>query len=90
MRALLRADIYGHDQDDFKVKGLKDVIADVEIRQKARHAMVDAHRAAGHQVGGHAFIGQSYNCENPAGEKMFACLQIIGIAKRVIDDLIIA
>ncbi|RAL63749.1 hypothetical protein DID88_003396 [Monilinia fructigena] len=47
VRALLRADIYGHDQPGFKYKGLRDLISEMEQRQNARHNILDAQVAAG-------------------------------------------
>lgn len=96
VRALLRVDIYGHEQPGFKHRGLKDLVAEMETRQKARHEMLDAYVAAGGQdalkngpfaaaqfTGGHGHT----KC---AGEQTHGCLQILQIAKVAIDNLVIA
>jgi len=92
VRALLRVDIYGHEQDAFKHKGLKDLVTDMEERQKARHAMVDAHRAAGTPIQGHAegLFGGDDCKDGTNGDATHTCLQILSIAKRAIDNLVIA
>lgn len=91
VRALLRVDIYGHEQGGFKHKGLKDLVAEMEIRQKARHDMLDQHQAAG--TLGHGMFGQ--HCEgqqssNQPPGSIHGCLQILNIAKLAIDNLVIA
>jgi hypothetical protein len=92
VRALLRVDIYGHEQGGFKHKGLKDLVTDMEERQKARHVMVDAHRAAGTLTTGHAngLFGGHQCGTGESGEATYTCLQILSVAKRAIDTLIIA
>lgn len=97
VRALLRVDIYGHEQGGFKHKGLKDLVTEMQIRQRARHDLLDAHVAAGGTLG-HGLFGQ--NCNNggitngSAGSMhagaMHTCLQILNIAKLAIDNLVIA
>lgn len=47
VRAMLRVDIYGHEQPGFKHRGLKDLVTEMEARQIARHALVDAAMASG-------------------------------------------
>ncbi|RDW75055.1 hypothetical protein BP6252_06197 [Coleophoma cylindrospora] len=97
VRALLRMDIYGHEQGGFKCKGLKDIVDEMETRQQTRHLLLDAHTASGTSdwgspeilKGGHFGSGQ----ESPKlclGEKTATCLEIIKIAKYAIDNLVIA
>lgn len=89
VRALLRVDIYGHEQGGFKHKGLKDLVSDMEARQKGRHEMVHAHALAGNVDNrGHGFFGQDCNAVQPGG--MHTCLQVLSIAKLAIDNLVIA
>lgn len=91
IRALLRVDIYGHEQGDFKHKGLRDLITDMENRQKARHALIDAHGTAGTMQ--HGMYGQrlcAADHVNGDGEKFHACLQMLSMAKTAVDNLIIA
>lgn len=88
VRALLRVDIYGHEQPGFKHKGLRDLVADMEYRQKTRHELLDAHSLAGGFVG---TMGQGANGDKLCvGEKSHTCLQILGMAKFAIDSLVIA
>ncbi|KAH8783915.1 hypothetical protein BGZ57DRAFT_216472 [Hyaloscypha finlandica] len=98
VRALLRVDIYGHEQTGFKHKGLKDLVAEMENRQKTHHEMLDARAAvlgtdsvemglfgsvkAG--VGGHGHT----TCAQ--GAQPYGCLQILQVAKSAIDNLTIA
>lgn len=96
VRALLRVDIYGHEQPGFKHKGLKDLVAEMENRQRTRHEMLDAHVAALGEdalrfgamkspvVGGHGHT----KCAE--GGQTHGCLQILSIAKMSIDNLTIA
>jgi hypothetical protein len=99
VRALLRVDIYGHEQPGFKYKGLKDLVAEMENRQRTRHEMLDAHVAAfgedafkkgplsalkGHGLTGHGHM----KCTE--GGTTHGCLQILQIAKLSIDNLTIA
>jgi hypothetical protein len=79
VRALLRIDIYGHDMPNLKHKGLKDLVEDMENRQKARHAMVG--------VQGVGLMGKSEDCKD---NTTHGCLQIVAWAKVAIDNLIIA
>jgi hypothetical protein len=96
VRALLRVDIYGHEQPGFKHKGLKDLVAEMENRQKTRHAMLDAHIAArganAQQTGPFSAIQFTggHGHMKCAGEQTHGCLQILQIAKVAIDNLIIA
>lgn len=101
VRALLRVDIYGHEQPGFKHKGLKDLVAEMESRQRTRHDMLDARVAA---LGGDSvLVGPFGALKTPLGsahgghrymecgeEKTHGCLQILQIAKVAIDNLIIA
>ncbi|KAF8867203.1 hypothetical protein BDZ45DRAFT_700163 [Acephala macrosclerotiorum] len=84
VRALLRVDIYGHEQDGFKHKGLKDLVTEMEARQRARHELVDAHVAAGTMRVGP--FGQKL-C---LGEQTHGCFEILKMAKSAIDSLVIA
>ncbi|KAE9376965.1 hypothetical protein N431DRAFT_330525 [Stipitochalara longipes BDJ] len=99
VRALLRVDIYGHEQPGFKHKGLKDLVAEMENRQRTRHEMLDAHVAAlgedafkegplsalkGRGLTGHGHM----KCTE--GGSTHGCLQILQIAKLSIDNLTIA
>jgi len=84
VRALLRVDIYGHEQPDFNFKGLKDLVSEMEFRQRTRHELLDAQVAAGTMAHGH--FGQKL-C---LGEQTHGCLQILKMAKVAIDSLVIA
>ncbi|CZR61170.1 uncharacterized protein PAC_11066 [Phialocephala subalpina] len=84
VRALLRVDIYGHEQAGFKHKGLKDLVSEMEARQRARHELVDAHVAAGTMEYGP--FGQKL-C---LGEQTHGCFEILKMAKVAIDSLVIA
>ncbi|KAH7330294.1 hypothetical protein BKA65DRAFT_527905 [Rhexocercosporidium sp. MPI-PUGE-AT-0058] len=83
VRAMLRVDIYGHEQPGFKHKGLKDLVAEMEFRQKTRHEMLDAH--ARHGIHAEAFQGKL--CP---GERVHTCLEVLKVAKFAIDQLVIA
>lgn len=91
LRGLLRVDIYGHEQGTFKHKGLKDLVAEMEYRQRIRHDLMDAQEAAGtlptHVLGHGLFTNQKEKC---LGEKTRGCLEILKIAKIAIDNLVIA
>ena len=93
IRALLRIDIYGHEQGGYSHKGLKDLVAEMEIRQKARHDMLEQHHANG-TLAGHGIFNQNCvageNGSGMAGNNMYTCLQILNIAKLSIDNLVIA
>ncbi|KUJ20527.1 uncharacterized protein LY89DRAFT_579338 [Mollisia scopiformis] len=84
VRALLRVDIYGHEQDGFRHKGLKDLVGEMELRQRTRHDMLDAHVAAGNMEYG------SFGQKLCLGEQTHGCLQILKMAKVAIDALVIA
>lgn len=84
VRALLRVDIYGHEQNGFKHKGLKDLVSEMEMRQRTRHELLDTHLAAGTMEYG-AF-GQKL-CLSDQSQ---GCFQILKMAKVAIDALIIA
>jgi len=98
VRALLRVDIYGHEQPGFMHKGLKDLVAEMENRQRSRHDMLDAHVAAlgtdsvevGHFGAPKASNGLGHGHMKCAGEQTHGCLQILQMAKIAIDNLIIA
>ena len=81
VRALLRVDIYGHEQGEFRHRGLKDLVAEMENRQMARHEILDRHIASG--TIGHGFIGQNLCLgeQGPSGENTHGCLQILKMAK---------
>lgn len=51
VRALLRVDIYGHEQGGFKHKGLKDLVADITDRQKRRHEWLETQGLDGSSLG---------------------------------------
>ncbi|KAG0649680.1 Fusaric acid cluster transcription factor FUB10 [Hyphodiscus hymeniophilus] len=95
VRALLRVDIYGHEQPEFKHKGLKDLVDEMELRQHTRHDMLDAQVADGTLDPtkiGHGF-GHSYYTEDPTkclGERTRGCIEILKMAKLAIDSLVIA
>jgi len=86
-RALLRVDIYGHEQPGFKHKGLKDLVSEMEYRQRVRHEFIDAQEAAGtlENVGHFPFLH-----DKCLGEKTRGCLEILKMAKLAIDGLVIA
>lgn len=91
VRALLRVDIYGHETPGFKHKGLKDLVGEMEYRQKVRHELLDAAREAGTldpRLLGHGFHHK--NGKNCDGSNTPACLQMITMAKHSIDHLLIA
>ncbi|KAH6719203.1 hypothetical protein BKA61DRAFT_669536 [Leptodontidium sp. MPI-SDFR-AT-0119] len=83
VRAMLRVDIYGHEQPGYKHKGLKDLVAEMEYRQKTRHEMLEAH--ARHGMHAEAFQGRL--CP---GERVHTCLEVLKVAKFAIDQLVIA
>jgi len=94
VRALLRVDIYGHEQSGFKHKGLKDLVAEMEQRQIARHELLDAWEISGRSfgtmhngaVGGTLCGGEQNQIQPPP----LACMQILQVAKAAIDSLVIA
>ncbi|TVY35431.1 hypothetical protein LSUB1_G006050 [Lachnellula subtilissima] len=59
VRALLRVDIYGHDLPALKHRGLKALVAEIEERQRTRHAWLELHPDAG-------IVGEKDHC---AGEQ---------------------
>ena len=86
VRALLRVDIYGHDQDGFRHRGLRPLVAEIEQRQRARHTWLELHPDAGNiEVG--LGIKHKSAC---LGEQTYGCLQILEMAKLAIDELVIA
>jgi len=91
VRALLRVDIYGHEQEGFKHKGLKDLVSEMEHRQKFRHEMVDAYVAAesGPLQLGTMDMG-AFGQKLCSGDQTHGCLQILNMAKVAIDSLLIA
>jgi len=93
VRALLRVDIYGHEQTGFKHKGLKDLLDEMEYRQSTRHDMIDAQVADGTldlmKVGhglGHGMFPDGSKC---LGERTRGCLEILKMAKLAIDTLVV-
>ena len=91
VRALLRVDIYGHESPGFKHKGLKDLVGEMEYRQRVRHELIDAAQAAGtldSRLLGHGFHHKSgkKSCDPETPQ----CLQMIKMAKQAIDHLLIA
>jgi hypothetical protein len=69
VRALLRIDIYGHEMPGYKHKGLKDLVGDLELRQKARHEIVG--------IQGTGLMGTGEQCENAHNPSIHGCLQIV-------------
>jgi hypothetical protein len=100
VRALLRVDIYGHEQTGFKHRGLKDLVAEMETRQKTRHEMLDAHFAAlgidsldmglFGSVKALPGVGGHGHTKCVQGAQPYGCLQILQVAKSAIDNLTIA
>lgn len=91
VRALLRVDIYGHEQPGFKHKGLKDLVGEMEYRQRTRHDIIDAQIAEGTldpSKVGHGFFRDPQ--ERCLGERTRGCLEILKMAKLAIDQLVIA
>jgi len=101
VRALLRVDMYGHEQGGFKSKGLRDLVFEMEARQKLRHEMMDLEIAAGtldiNKIG-HGIFGSDCKAggETGPGNQVPHCLQIVEMAKRAVltvvkamDDLVI-
>jgi hypothetical protein len=90
VRALLRVDIYGHDQSGFKHKGLKDLVAEMELRQIARHELLDEWAMTG-KTFGTMENGSLCNGEHTQSQPQpRACMQILQMAKVAIDNLVIA
>ncbi|PQE06471.1 C6 finger domain-containing protein [Rutstroemia sp. NJR-2017a WRK4] len=88
VRALLRVDIYGHEQPGFKMKGLKDILTEMEHRQNARHDILDAQAAAGlPPPEGHFPDLKGGLC---LGERTRGCMEILKMAKLAIDSIVIA
>lgn len=83
VRALLRVDIYGHQQGEFNHKGLKDLVVEIENRQKARHSWLEGFHDEESHMG--MFEGSKV-----VGEQTHACLQILEMAKVSINSLVIA
>ncbi|ESZ91844.1 hypothetical protein SBOR_7750 [Sclerotinia borealis F-4128] len=94
VRALLRADIYGHDQPGFKYKGLRDLISEMEQRQNARHNILDAQVAAGVRSTEHDHFPDlklaELNIKECYGERTKGCLEILKMAKMAVDSIVIA
>jgi hypothetical protein len=90
VRALLRVDIYGHEQNAFKHKGLKDLVSEMEYRQRTRHEIMDAQEAAGTLDTANIGHGVFAHGEKCLGEKTRGCLVILKMAKIAIDNLVIA
>lgn len=87
IRALLRVDIYGHEQAHFKHQGLKTLVAEIEHRQRARHEYLETHPDVGHV--GHLDLGP-FGGRHCAGDQTYGCLQILEMAKLAMDQLVIA
>lgn len=94
VRALLRADIYGHDQPGFKYKGLRDLISEMEQRQNARHNILDAQVAAGVRSLEHDHFPDLNVADSTVrqcyGERTRGCLEILKMAKMAVDSIVIA
>ncbi|RFU35975.1 hypothetical protein B7463_g347, partial [Scytalidium lignicola] len=80
VRALLRIDIYGYEQSGCKHKGLRDLVSELELRQRTRHDLIDATIGSGNNI--------TPICGNPPPHTR-TCLQVLQIAKRAIDSLVI-
>jgi hypothetical protein len=90
VRALLRIDIHGNESPGFKHKGLKDLVSEMEYRQRTRHALLDAAEAASTLDASQLGHGLSDNGKGKClGEKTRGCLEILRMAKVAIDDLVI-
>ena len=82
VRALLRVDIYGHEQPGFKHKGLKDLVDEMEYRQRTRHDMIDAQIADGTLDPtklGHSFglpYHSPYDVSKCLGERTRGCIEV--------------
>lgn len=89
VRAMLRVDIYGHEQHGFKHKGLKDLVAELEQRQIARHQLLEVWGTDGVHFttmeSGRPLCYDDHQIKQPR-----ACLQILQMAKISIDNLVIA
>ncbi|TGO92052.1 hypothetical protein BPOR_0011g00020 [Botrytis porri] len=94
VRALLRADVYGHDQPGFKYKGLKDLVSEMEQRQNARHNILDAQVAAGVRSLEHGQFPDlkiaDLTVKQCYGERTRGCLEILKMAKMAVDSIVIA
>ncbi|KAJ8061093.1 hypothetical protein OCU04_010167 [Sclerotinia nivalis] len=94
VRALLRADIYGHEQPGYKYKGLRDIISEMEQRQNARHNILDAQVAAGVRSLEHDHFPNLKTADSTAkqcyGGRTRTCLEILKIAKMAVDSIVIA
>ncbi|KAF7936050.1 uncharacterized protein EAE98_002269 [Botrytis deweyae] len=94
VRALLRADIYGHDQPGFKYKGLRDLVSEMEQRQNARHNILDAQVAAGVRSLEHDHFPDlkvaDLTVRQCYGERTRGCLEILKMAKMAVDSIVIA
>jgi len=95
VRALLRWDIYGQGEPGFKHRGLKDLVHELESRQRDRHSMIEAEMNAGTfapQGHFHTAISQPMcnDAEHPGGPRQHNCLEILKIARMAIDSLVIA
>lgn len=95
VRALLRVDIYGHEQPAFKHKGLKDLVSEMEYRQRTRHELIDAQVAAGNlsiTESAHGWFQKDAECTEKLhhGEQTRGCYEILKMAKIAIDSLVIA
>jgi len=95
VRALLRWDLYGHEEPGFKHMGLKDLIHEIETRQRDRHSMIDTEINAGNfapQGHFHTAVSQSMcnDAEYPGGPRHYNCLEILKLARTAIDSLVIA
>lgn len=91
IRALLRVDMYGHEQEGIKYKGLHDILTELEYRQKLRHDMMDLEIAAGTldlETAAHGFFrGMQPRC---LGERTYGCMEIIRMARISVDSIVIA
>jgi hypothetical protein len=92
VRALLKVDVYGisgncspgQTSDDLLHLGLKDIVALMESKSKARHAFVDALQIAGAWPPSNTHMKMHAPGETPT------CQKIIAIAKQSVDQLVIA
>jgi hypothetical protein len=91
VRALLRVDIYGHESPAFTHKGLKDLVGEMEYRQRTRHELLDAAQAAGTLDTRLLSHGFHHKAGKKCGDSDTPhCLQMIKMARHAIDQLLIA
>lgn len=92
VRAMLRVDIYGHEQHGYRHKGLKDLVTEMEQRQTARHQLLEVWSNAGvhfttMENGRPLCLGERQKQRDL--NQPHACMQILQMAKISIDNLVI-